>query len=425
MPGEAHILATDGDSRPVAQTMLYLDPWAGLSGDMLLGALLDSDRHEGRLEQVLRDTLAGLGVDPSLLEISVVTKCGVSCTYVKVRDEANAPFRHLDDMARLIAGSGLSEWVRSRALEAVRRLASVEAEVHGCSVEEIHFHEVGALDTLVDVVGCFALVEALGVEKVIVGPIPVGGGTVQISHGRVGVPAPATALLLKGYSIVSGPEMRELTTPTGALLVGALHATTGPLPVMELLRIGHGAGSMDLGEVPNLLRALIGRSSNSADSNASVGNMDTVIELQTNLDDVTPEAVAHACRLLGDVGAVDVWTAPVYMKKQRPGVTLHVLVTPEHEAEAVEIVLRETGTLGMRRQPVRRWVAERGVVAVEVFSGEVRVKWGRWHGRLISLTPEYEDAAAVASAANAPLTDVMHTATAAALERLNRGHLLP
>jgi len=319
----------------------------------------------------------------------------------------------------------------------VTRLAEVEAGVHGCSMDEIHFHEVGAADTLVDVVGTFVLVEALGVEKVYVGTIPVGGGTVQIAHGRMGVPAPATAALLAGYEAVGGPEMRELTTPTGALLVGQLGAEQGPLPPMTVKAVGYGAGTMKLEHGPNVLRVVLGESTGGAGrcpvgaaalaEGATPGRAtpgaaaqaaggpgaeapQMVVELQTNIDNVSAEVVGYTLGKLRQSGALDAWTTQAQMKKDRPGMVLHVLVVVEREAEAVDIVFEETGTLGIRRAVLGRYVADRGSVKVTVAGQEVAVKWGKW-GERVSLAPEYEDAARVAAAAGLPLRQVMHEAT--------------
>jgi hypothetical protein len=330
-------------------------------------------------------------------------------------------------MEEIISVAPLADVVRVRAIRALRRLAAVEAGVHGCPVEEIHFHEVGAVDTLVDVVGTFALVEALNVERVAVGPIPVGGGTVEIAHGRMGVPAPATAVLLEGYDLVGGPEMRELTTPTGALLVGQLGAVGGGLPPMRSAKVGYGAGSMKLEGGPNLLRVIIGTATGASDAWPDAVGMhcDRVVELQTNLDDVSPEIVGHACHVLREVAALDVWTVPVYMKKGRPGVVLHALVRMGQEAAATAALFEQTGTLGVRRQELARHVAARGEVPVTMAGVQVRVKWGRWQDRLISLAPEHDDAVIAAAAAGVPLKDMMQLAAAAARERLDKDRPLP
>jgi uncharacterized protein (TIGR00299 family) protein len=389
-------------------SVLYLDPWSGISGDMLLAALLDTDRESGRLETVLRSSVDALGLEGTSIEITRDVEGGIACTRLTVDDGEAAPLRHLREMEQVIAGAAVSQRVRERSLQAVRRLAEVEAAVHACSVEELHFHEVGAVDTLVDVVGCFALVEALDIDQVYVGVIPVGGGTVEIAHGRVGVPAPATTILLEKYEVVGGPEARELTTPTGALLVGELRASGGGLPAMRPEKVGYGAGCLKLERGPNLLRVVVGGAVTS-DAGA-----DAVVELQTNLHDVSPEVVAYTARLLLEGGALDVWVVPAQMKKGRPGVVLCALVSADGEAEAARVIFEQTGTLGIRRANISRHVAARGIVKVKVNGVPVSVKWGKWRGRLVGVTPEYEDCAAAAAALGLPLKDVIERATEAA-----------
>lgn len=400
----------------MTEKILYLDPWSGISGDMFLAALLDADRAEGRLEAELQRTVAGLGLRGVTVEVLQDVERGVSCTRVRVKDGGAEPLRHLAEMEKVIGAAPLGEWTRDGAVEAVRRLAAAEAEIHGCGVEEIHFHEVGAADTLVDVVGALALVEALGVDRVVVGTIPVGGGTVEIAHGRMGVPAPATARLLRGYEVVGGPEPKELTTPTGALILTQLNSRQGPVPHMRVERIGYGAGSMKLEKGPNVLRAMVGVTA--TESGASAPADEIVVELETNLDDVSPEVVGHAVHVLRQAGALDVWTLPAQMKKERPGVVLHALVRPGEESGVVASLFEQTGTLGIRRQTVSRHVATRGVVTVSVEGAPVAVKWGTWEGRLVSVAPEYDDAATASSVTGVPLRDVMHLAEQAARELL-------
>jgi len=409
------------------QLILYLDPWSGVSGDMLLAALLDLDRENDRLGAVLRGAVGALGLDEALIEVVREVEWGIACTRVRVKEQGAAPLRHLADMERMIGGAALSDGVRDGALQAVRRLAEVEAAVHGCAVEEIHFHEVGAVDTLVDIVGTFALVEALGAQQVTVGVIPVGGGTVEIAHGRMGVPAPATTRLLEGYEIIGGPELRELTTPTGALLLGQLGVVQGSLPEMRIDNVGYGAGTMKLEGGPNVLRAVVGRrvetvspalrSTGAAEGRES----DEVVELQTNLDDVSPEVIGHTVAALRAAGALDVWSVPAYMKKDRPGVVVHALVEPEKEEDLAAVLFQESGTLGIRRHQASRRLAGRGTVEVGVSGAAVRVKWGRWQGRLVSVAPEYEDVAAAAARAGLPLKDVMHQAAEEARRLLGAG----
>ena len=401
--------------RALACQVLYLDPWSGISGDMLLAALLDADRQNGRLELVLRATVGALGLEGTTLHVTHDVECGIDCTRLRVEDGEAAPLRRLQEMEQVISGAPLSWEVRQRSLRAVRRLAEVEAGVHGCPVEDIHFHEIGAVDTLVDIVGAFALMEALGVEHVHVGTIPVGGGLVEIEHGVVGVPAPATARLLEGYPIVRGPEERELTTPTGALLVGELGAVSGGMPAMCIQKVGYGAGARRSSGVPNVLRVMMGSAAQEPVTT------DTVVELQTNLDDVSPEVVAHLAGELIAGPAVDAWTVPVQMKKGRAGVVLHALVHLEDEQEAVAMIFAQSGTLGVRRSTVSRYVADRGVLQVQVAGQTVAVKWGKWAGRVTSVAPEYEDCARVASAAGMVIKEVSRLAVQAAQDALVGG----
>jgi uncharacterized protein (TIGR00299 family) protein len=406
----------------MATTILYLDPWSGISGDMTLAALLDLGGPSAA--ESLNAVVRSMGLPGVEVALTRETEWGIACTRVDVRLEQSPPLRHLTDMMEVIERAELSARVRAQAEAAVARLAEVEAGVHGCPVDHIHFHEVGAADTLVDIVGTFVLLEALGVEQVWIGIVPVGGGTVEIAHGRMGVPAPATAALLQGYQSVGGPEMRELTTPTGALLVGQMGAKQGPLPAMTITAVGHGAGTMKLQNGPNILRAVLGEA---ADSGAAASEaqgagggaapLESVVELQTNLDDITPEVIGYALRRLRDAGALDAWTVPAQMKKDRPGWVLHVLARPDREREAADILFAETGTLGVRRSVLSRYVAERGSVTVDVAGQQVSVKWGRWEGS-VDLAPEYEEAARAAAARGVPLRQVMHEATEAARRAL-------
>jgi len=391
---------------------------------MLLGALLDLRAGSGDERMVdvavLKTVVEALGLPDDLVEVSEAVLKGISCTRVTVRAEQSPPLRRLKNMEQLISSAGLSSWVVEHSLSAVRRLAEVEAHIHGCGVEDVHFHEVGAADTLVDVVGTFALVDALMVDRVLCGPVQLGGGTVEIDHGRMSVPAPATATLLVGLSVLGGPEMQELTTPTGALLLSELGAKSGPLPHMIVEAIGYGGGQRKLEGGPNVLRVLVGDAVADLSTVVSVPTRDDVVELQTNLDDVSSEVVGHAVARLRRAGALDVWTSPAQGKKDRPVTVLHVLTATEGEEELADILFRETGTLGIRRLYMTRMVAERGYMVVEVLGLPVTVKWGWWEGRLISLAPEYEQAAEVATETGLPLMQVMSMARAAARESFER-----
>ncbi len=393
---------------------LYLDPWTGVSGDMLLGALVAVFGSPEDGEEVLRAVAGGLGLPASLPRVERVVEKGVSAVRVSVAAEDAPPLRHLADMESMVSQAGLPGEVKTRSLTALRRLAEVEADIHGTTVDHIHFHEVGAADTLIDVVGTFALLDRLGVERVVVGTVPVGGGTVQIAHGRMGVPAPATARLLEGFRIVGGPEPRELTTPTGALLLAEMGAVSDEMPTMTMEASGYGAGTMRLDCGPNVLRAVVGTERLQRQSQASEGGADHVVELQTNLDDVSAEVIGHAAVVLRRAGALEVWSAPALGKKDRPATILHVLARPSDETRLVDLLFRETGTLGIRRTAIRRWVAERGRVDVDVEGEKVGVKWGRWGGQLVSLSAEYDEAAVAADRSGLSLVEVMRRAVAAA-----------
>jgi uncharacterized protein (TIGR00299 family) protein len=398
-------------------TALYIDPWMGVAGDMLMAALLDTDRGGDVLEPVLRSALAAMSLDPQIVSIRSEVDHGIVCTAVSVLPEANAPLRHLEDLLRIVGESSLAEQIKERARHAFTRLAEVEASVHGCPVDDIHFHEVGAVDTLVDVVGVLSLVDALGIETVGVGTIPVGGGSIDIAHGRLGVPAPATAALLLGYEIAGGPEMAELTTPTGALLVSELGARSGALPPMVVERVGCGCGSARFSTRPNVLRVLVGQVPGEQ-SRGAQEECHAVVELQTNLDNIPAEVVGYVCGLLRTAVAFEVCTSPAFMNKDRPGSVLHVLAAPDDAKDLGEIILRETGTLGVRWAQKARLVAERGVITARVAGAEVRVKWGRFGGRVISVAPEFDSAVEAARSLGLPLKDVMAAAAQRARESL-------
>ena len=404
--------------------LLYIDPWMGVSGDMLMAALLDLDRGGSHLESTLRGALAAVRLDPGILSVSREVDQGLACTAVQVRGEDNPPLRHLSDLTGILEESRLPERVRERSRTAFERLARVEAGVHGCSVDEIHFHEIGAVDTLVDVVGVFALIEALGVDDVYVGTIPLGGGTVNIAHGTMGVPAPATAALLTGYSVVGGREMHELTTPTGALLVSELKAEPGPVPAMMVDGTGYGCGTARFHSGPNVVRVVLGRAAGGA---VGVGgdSQDLVVELETNLDNISPEVIGHVCRGLREAGALEVWTSPAFMKKDRPGAVLHALALPSAEEALSDMIIAETGSLGVRRQLKQRRIAERGTLTVVVEGTEIIVKWGRHHGRITSVAAEYDSAVSAAAVTGLRLKELMFRAVVEARKMIEAGRLVP
>ncbi len=390
--------------------ILYFDPWTGVSGDMVLGALLDATRDRPELVTRLREAVAALGLRGVRLEVVQDHEQGFACTRVRVQEDQPQPLRTLEELTACLEAGSLPAGPKARALQALRHLVEVEAEIHGVPLEAIHLHEVGAADTLVDVLGTMLLVDALQVEAVYVGEIPLGGGTVEFAHGRAAVPAPATARLLQGYRVRGGPEAKELTTPTGALLLKELGAVQRELPAMRLSAVGYGAGQLRLESGPNLLRVLIGEeevAESAWDGCLGGARKEQVVELVTNLDDITPEVIGHTANRLRESGVLEVWTVPAHMKKERPGVVLHALSLPERVEEAAGIIFRETGTLGIRTRVWTRYYLERGWQTVELPAGRVRVKWGRFGDEVVSLAPEYEDAARLAGESGVPLRQVM------------------
>jgi uncharacterized protein (TIGR00299 family) protein len=310
-------------------------------------------------------------------------------------------------MRETIEHAALPPPARERALGTLARLAQAEAAVHGAPVEDVHFHEIGAVDTLVDVCGAALLLDDLAVEEVACSPLPYTRGLVESGHGVLPVPAPATVELLRGAQIGGAEGERELVTPTGAALAVTLASSFGPPPAMTLDAVGYGAGTDDFEARPNILRVLLGaRAEEPADA----------LLLETNLDDLSPELVPDAVEACFAAGALDVWTAPVQMKKGRPGIVLSALARPEVERAVAEAILRETSTLGVRVSAVRRHELEREQRVVRVDGGTVRVKVGRLEGRVVNVAPEHDDCAALARRTGRPVKAVWAEALARALE---------
>ena len=294
--------------------------------------------------------------------------------------------------------------MRARALAVFERLAEAEAAVHGVSPEDIHFHELGAVDTLIDVVGAVTLLEELGVSRLVCSPLPIGRGMVRAAHGVLPLPAPATAALLVGAPIHGVELEAELVTPTGAALAAALADAWGAIPPMTLQRVGYGAGTADHRERANLVRVLLG---------TAAEPQPEVALLETNLDDLTPELVPDAVQRCFDAGALDVWTVPAAMKKGRPGLVFSALARPANEAAVAQAILAETSALGVRVGRLRRYELEREQRAVEVDGHRVRVKLGRLDGRIVNVAPEHDDCAAVARETGVPVKSVWAAALAA------------
>lgn len=378
----------------------YFDCFSGASGDMILGACIDA----GVDLDDLRRGLAGLGVPGFRLEAGKVRKQGFAATQVEVVVDpaVDKPHRHLKHIREIIENSALSAPVRDRALAVFTRLAEAEAAVHGTTIEKVHFHEVGAIDAIVDIVGASLALEHLGIEHIGCAPIPTGSGTVTCDHGVMPVPAPATAELLKGVPLAACDEEGELTTPTGAALLTTLASDYGPLPAMRLEQIGIGAGRREGQKRANILRLMVGEM-----TAASEDEEDEILVLEANLDDVSGQVIGHVYDALFEVGALDVYTTPVHMKKNRPGTQLTVLSPPHIRNEVETILFAETTTFGIRSYRCARHKLTRTFETVQTPAGSIRIKVGRRAGRVVTATPEYEDCREAAANTGKPLKEIM------------------
>lgn len=381
----------------------YFDCFSGASGDMILGACLNAGVDLGEM----RSHLAGLNVAGMRLDAQNIRKQGFAATQVDVvvDPSADKPHRHLKHVREIIEKSQLPSAVRERAIAIFTRLAEAEAAVHGTTIEKVHFHEVGAIDAIVDIVGASLALELLGVDQVRCSPIPTGSGTITCDHGVMPVPAPATAELLKGVPLAACDEVGELTTPTGAAILTTLADSYGPLPAMQVERIGIGAGRRDGRTRANILRLMIGEV-----GAASEDEEDEVLVLEANLDDVSGQIIGHVYDALFEIGALDVYTVPVHMKKNRPGTQLTV-IAPLHLRDEVETILfTETTTFGIRSYRCSRRKLARAFETVDTPAGSIRIKVGRRSGRVVTAAPEYEDCREAAAATGKPLKQIMDEA---------------
>jgi uncharacterized protein (TIGR00299 family) protein len=380
----------------------HFDCFSGISGDMTLGALIDA----GVDAEAVRAAISSLGL-PITLKVEKVRKGGFAATYVQVEAPDEHKHRHLHHVEEILNRGSLSAKQRELALRIFRRVAEAEAAVHGLPIEKVHFHEVGALDSIADIAGAAVALDLLGVERFTSRSVPTGCGTVKCAHGIMPVPAPGTAELLKGVPLAPSKIEAELTTPTGAAILTAVVREWTEAPAMTVERVGHGAGTRNLPEQPNILRVFVGEAHGSQPVGLAT---DQVWVLETNLDDVPAEVIGYCYDLLFAAGALDVFTAPILMKKNRPGVLLSVLC-PESAVAAVEDMLfRETTTLGVRRYPATRHKLHRKEHTVQTPWGPVKGKLGWREGRPPVFAPEYDDCARVAREQKVPLREVYEQA---------------
>jgi uncharacterized protein (TIGR00299 family) protein len=389
----------------------YLDCASGLSGDMTLGALIDA----GVDLAAVQAGIDSLGLPSCRLAVAEVKKRGFRALQLTVEHEPEHKHRHLHHITAMIDGSTLTPRQRELATRIFRRLAESEAKVHGSTIEKVHFHEVGAVDSIADIVGSAIAWDLLGVERIVCAPVPTGTGFVEIAHGRCSIPAPATAELLRGVPLADFAVEGELTTPTGAAIVAALADEFGPLPAMTIERIGYGAGQKDFAH-PNLLRLLVGETSAvtthaSGEKSATASPVaDSIVLLETNLDDVSGETLGFAIERLWAAGALDVATSSLAMKKNRPGVLLAVQCRPTDADALATIVLRDTTALGLRRATVSRLTLPRGTTTVQTAFGAVEGMIAILPDGGERFSPEYEACAVLAREAGAPLDEVIHAA---------------
>jgi uncharacterized protein (TIGR00299 family) protein len=386
----------------------YLDCFSGISGDMLLGAML----HAGLVEAALRVELEKLGVEGWTLRSEAVTRAGIAATKAHVDlVEAKQPHRRLPDILKLIAGSSLGADDRGRTSAVFERLAEAEARVHHVGVEEIDFHEVGAIDAIVDVCGAVIGMRLLGIEKLYCSPLPAGGGTARSAHGALPVPAPATLeLIAMAHAPLASSHMdrpMEMVTPTGAAIATVL--ATFDRPPMHLETVGYGAGGRDPQGWPNVLRLWIGD---------AVEPRRSMLLIETNIDDMNPEIYGYVQERLFEAGAADVWFQPIQMKKNRPGVMVSVMCDAAREDAIAAVLLRETSTLGVRVREVTRHEAQREVMEFESSIGPAAVKIKRLPGEPPRAAPEYEACRAIAEARGLPLAEVYRIVEQEALSRL-------
>jgi len=389
----------------------YFDCVGGLAGDMLLAALLDAGADRERLESVP----PALGLEGVAIVVERVERHGLGALHVRVEAPHEHEHRAYREIRALLERAALPDRARERSLAAFARLAEVESRIHGVPVDDVHFHELGAVDTLVDVCGAFVLLDELGVERVACSPLPFARGVTKAAHGVLPLPAPATLGLLDGVPLHGVELEAELVTPTGAAIATTVVDEWGPLPALTLERVGYGAGTMDFAERPNIVRVILGSTVGSDPWGLTPDG--SVVLLETNLDDLSPELIPDAVERCFAAGALDVWTVPAQMKKGRPGVVLSALARPGTEGDVARALLEETTALGVRVHRLERYELQREERVVELEGGRVRVKIGLLDGRVVNVAPEHDDCAELARATGRPVKSIWAEALARAQVR--------
>ena len=384
----------------------YFDCYSGISGDMILGALVDLGVDPGKIRKALKT----LDLKGYKLKTSRVQRGPIAGTKVQVSltKSSHHPARKYSDIKKLIADSDLSSTAKKNSLEIFKRIAQVEAAIHDTTMEKIHFHEIGAVDSIVDIVGGVVAIESLKLDKIYASPLNVGEGFVQCAHGCLPVPAPATLKLLQGIPVFSNGIKKELTTPTGAAMIGFYADKFGSLPAMKIVGDGYGAGDHIIAEMPNMLRVVLGEISAESD--------EELVLIETNIDDMNPEFYEGTMESLFKAGALDVYLTPIIMKKSRPANKISVLSSETDRQAMTEILLYETSSFGVRYFRIGRTVLEREMKMVNISWGSVRIKIGKFNGKVIQISPEYEDCKKIAYKEKVPVKQVYEEAHSQAIK---------
>lgn len=381
--------------------IIYIDCFSGISGDMMMGALLDL----GIDVLFLKKELGKLGVSGYSLELKEIKAGSIRAKKFDVKVTGEQPDRGFKDIRKIINESKLGDNVKKISMDIFRRIGEAEAVVHGCNINEVHFHEVGALDSIIDITGTAICLNKLKISSFHSSKIPLGKGFVSSSHGKLPVPAPATVEILKEVPVYGGNFDFEVTTPTGAAVIKTLSGEFGSIPCMKIEKIGYGAGNNKGREIPNILRLLKG------DTDSDYGlREETIIMLSANIDDSTPEIIGYLMEKLFKKGALDAWVEPIYMKKNRPAFKVNALCGEESEKDMANIMLLESTTLGVRREKIKRYSAERKLKTIRLPYGEVRLKVGTLRGKKINVSPEFESCKKLAEKTGKPLKEIYRDA---------------
>jgi hypothetical protein len=402
---------------PAAMKVLYFDCFAGAAGDMILGALIDA----GVPFEAVQRALGSLAVDGVSVSADRVVKTGISAVKFSVREHsvsgsgpppAAAGHRHvhLKHIDAAIGRCSLGDAAKARARTMFERLAEAEAAVHGTTLDEVHLHEVGAIDSIIDIVGTAFAMDYLAPARVVASAVNVGGGMVKTAHGTFPVPAPATVRLLREAPVYSSGDAMELLTPTGALILTEYATSFGPLPAMRVARVGYGAGDRDLPDTPNVVRVLVGEADEAAPARR-------VVVMTCEIDDMNPQIFGATMDRLYEIGALEVYYQPVQMKKNRPGTLMTVVASPERREALADLIFRETTTIGIRYQEVSRLCLEREQVAVATPLGTVRFKVARRGGEILNAQPEFQDLIRLAAERGLPIKRVQAAAVKAWIDR--------